>query len=230
MRGNFSWSKTLYPNGFSNASEYHSWLYDEKRIEKRLEFFETITKYSIERQTYDNYEWIFYIGRGLPSKYKDHLSKINKSKLFIIEKYKDINYENFNSSQEPYISIRLDDDDGLHPEYLEKIKDFDKPNEIIAPFYGKYFNLLEDGKIQAHSVNNKHTIKACGVGAYNKNIHCLSNHTKFRKKFPINFIENKDMFFVSVGEHTSVGRKFKKDTFNTYNNVNDLFNNKKSKI
>jgi hypothetical protein len=228
--GAFCWSKELYSQRFPNIVAYNAWLYDEKRLQQRIEIFETITRYSIESQTYENYEWIFYIGKGLPSKYKNYLSEINKSKLFTIDKYTDINYENFHSSsKEGYISIRLDDDDALHPTYLEKIKDFNKPNEIIAPLYGKYFNLLQDRKIQAHSVNNKKTIKACGVGVYNKNIHCLNNHTKFHKKFPIYFIEDKDMFFVSVGEHTSVNRKLRKETFNTYNNPKDLFNNKKSK-
>jgi hypothetical protein len=225
----FRWSKELYPKRFPNKGAYNKWLYDEKRLQKRMEIFEAITKYSIQSQTYDNYEWIFYIGKGLPSKYKDYISEINKSKLIVTDNYKDIDYENFNSSKEDYISIRLDDDDGLHPTYLEKIKDFNKPNEIIAPLYGQYFNLLKDGKIQAHSMNNKNGIKACGVGVCNKNIHTLKNHSKFHERFPINFIEDKKMFFVSVGEHTSVNRKLRKETFDTYNNANDLFNNKKSK-
>jgi hypothetical protein len=217
----FHWDRSTHPHIY-NKINYYKWLYDEKRLDERMRIFNAITKPSIESQTYENYEWIFFIGKDLPDKYKKILNEIKKSKLIIINKYEDIEKENF-FDQKEFISIRLDDDDAIHPKYLEYIKDFNKENEIITPFYGKHFCLNLDGTFQAENIINQAFIRACGVGSYKKNIYSLGNHSTFYNRFPINFIQDKNMFFVSVGSHTSTNRTFR-DKLNIKNyNIDTLF-------
>jgi hypothetical protein len=208
-----------------NKEDYGQWLYNPERLEEKMRIFNNFTKFSIESQTYDNYEWIFYISKKLPKQYKEELAKIKKSKIIVIKNYEDIKNVSLFNDQEEFISIRLDDDDGLHPTYFEKIKDFNTPNEIIAPFYGLYFNLLNDNtSIIAHEVNNNQYIKGCGVGAYNQSIYSYGNHAKMNTAYKVNYINDKNMFFISVHDHTVTDRKFINNKITKYN-INELFNN-----
>ena len=202
----------------------HSCLFDEQRLDKRIMIFNHITKTSIESQTYQNYEWIFFISPDLPDKYKNNLKEIKKSKLIIANKYADIGREDIFSKEE-FISIRLDDDDAIHPEYLESIKDFNIENQIIAPYYGRFFNLNEDKTIQAHDITNQgQKIKSCGTGCYRKNIYSLGNHNLFRQNFPVHFVKNKNMFFMSIGTHTYTNRRFYPNIKIKNYNIDTLFN------
>jgi len=217
----FTWDKSIYSHQNSEIN-YYKWLYDEKRLDERMRIFNHITRPSIENQTYENYEWMFFIGQGLPDKYKKSLTEIKKSKLIIPKKYKHIGSKRFFDRKE-FISIRLDDDDAIHPKYLENIKSFNKENQIIAPFYGKYFHLNADGTIQAQNVTNKNYIKGCGVGCYRENIYSLGNHARLHEKFDVNFIKDQNMFFVSVGQHTSTNRRFDKENIKNNYTIDTLF-------
>ena len=217
----FTWDKSIYSHQDSEIN-YYKWLYDEERLDERMRIFNHITRPSIENQTYENYEWIFFIGQGLPDKYKKSLTEIKKSKLIIPKKYKHIGSKRLFDKKE-FISIRLDDDDAIHPKYLENIKNFNKENEIIAPFYGKYFYLNADGTMQAQDVINKPYIKSCGVGCYKENIYNFGSHAKLHEKFNINFIKDQNMFFMSVGKHTCTNRRFfNKENIKSYT-IDTLF-------
>jgi hypothetical protein len=211
-------------NKYQNSEEYLKWLYSSKRLDEKMRIFNNFTKLSIESQTYNNYEWIFYISDSLPRKYKDQLSKIKKSKIIIIDKYKNIRDAFLLKNNENFISIRLDDDDGLHPTYFEKIKNFAFPNQIIAPMYGNYFNLSNDNiNLKIQKIDNIKYIRACGIGAYKKNIHSYGRHSTIHERHKVTFIKDENMFFVSVGEHTTSNRNFlnKKNIIDS--NINDLF-------
>lgn len=212
----------LFPESF-HAEQADGDIFNEQKLDQRIKIFNYITKASIEAQTYQNYEWIFFISQDLPEKYKDIFKRIKKSRCIIINRYQDIDREDY-FDEEEYISIRLDDDDAIHPKYLENIKDFNKENEIIAPYYGKFFSLNEDKTIQAQNFTNKYSIKACGVGCYKKNIYSLGNHLYLHQKFPVNLVKDKNMFFVSVGEHTSMNRIFQEDIEIKNYNIDTLFN------
>ena len=212
----------LFPESFHKAQGNGN-IFNEQKLDQRIKIFNYITKPSIEAQTYQNYEWIFFISQDLPEKYKDILKRIKKSRCIIINTYKDIDREDY-FDEEEYISIRLDDDDAIHPKYLENIKDFNKENEIVAPYHGKLFSLNEDKTIQAQNFANDYSIKSCGVGCYKKNIHSLGNHSSLHQRFPVNLVKDKNMFFISVGEHTSVNRIFQSNIEIKNYNIDTLFN------
>lgn len=205
---------------------YSEWLYNPRRLDEKMRILNNFTKLSIESQTYKNYEWIFYISDDLPQKYKDELSKIKQSKVLIIKKYIEIQDVSLFNDQQEFISVRLDDDDGLHPTYLEKISNFNTPNEIIAPMNGLYFKLLDDNtNLESHEVNNTpYHVRGCGLGVYNNSIYSYGNHAKMHEKYKINFINDKNMFFVSVGKHTATNRIFL-NKYTNFHSINWVLNN-----
>ena len=146
-------------------SEYKRKLFDEKRMEYKFESFEKITLPSIVNQTNKNYIWEIYSSTFLPSEYKKRLLRDTKKykniKLFFINSFeefflrmKELPYGKIDK----YCTVRLDDDDGLSNNYIEKVNQYSEKTGSVISFPNGQFVTIENSLIKSSISFNKSKI------------------------------------------------------------------------
>ena len=203
-----------------NCSDIKKKLFDEERIKEKLLAFEKITYDSIDKQTHKNFKWLIYISDKYPKKYLFKLKNIlkssnsisNKIKLIPVKNMKDFdkktNDELKNISKKyNYISVRLDDDDGLAPFFLSKLtKYYDNNNHVISFPYGRKVTLKNRKIIKSKDIMDYKNI-GLGLSAVNKNIYKLGKHTNVDKKNNIIYNVSKDSYELYCSKNTDTRRE-----------------------
>ena len=193
-----------------SEEQYKSELFNEKRLEFKFTVFEMVTLPSILNQTNQNYIWYIYSSEYLPEKYKKRLISITenyeKIKCIFIKSFNDFNQ--FVIPYTNYCSIRLDDDDGLCPIFIENVNKYkEKKNTIISYPCGKSFTINNNKIIYGKNIYLKNN--AQGLCAINMNIHRCGNHIIIHKKFPVIYDETPNMYYVCCSEFCDTKRPFK---------------------
>lgn len=204
------------PPTFNSYEEYIEYLYSNDRLEKKLFFFETLTLKTILSQTYKNYNWIIFISNLLPDKYKAYLKNIeNYYNNISIYEIKDLSIKNINLSQyhkakeESFLSSRIDDDDGLCPNYFDiLVKDFQTQDyDVIG---SKSCLLISKNENRLYSSNMKYPyLMSCGLTTKNRNIFDMGSHTNIHEKYKSlnkNYDNTKNYCLISCGDHTITSR------------------------
>jgi len=106
-----------------------------------------------------------------------------------------------------YISVRLDDDDGLSPSFIKTVCKYqNKSNHIIS--FPKGINVtIRDGKV----IYGKKTIKkkiALGLSGINMDIHTAGDHTLIDQKYPVIYDNSEDFYYLFCSDVTDSNRKF----------------------
>jgi hypothetical protein len=210
-----------YTSSRTDIDEYQKWLYDDKRLEQEIDILFYFTKYTIENQTYSNYEWLFFVGHDTPNKFIDKLKTIKQASI-ILSSNTLPRQPCFIPKDKKYIAVRLDDDDGLHIKYFELLQNYEVNGTVIAPIYGNNIFIHPDRTIEAQEINiydltnpnrklsklgNK-KIRSAGLSCISMNPFKLGNHTRVHLNYPIAYLEDKNMFFQSIGPNTATKRKF----------------------
>lgn len=184
---------------------YSDWLYHEERIKQRLKIFNAVTRVSMELQTYKNFAWILFTGKGMPKKYIDEIASIPRCVIIPVDRREDIIKKRFILNSE-FITVRLDDDDALHATYLEKIQHFNTPKCIVAPMQGRYFTLMDEHTVQTGLPRSNDAINclySAGCGVSNRNIYKLGGHCTYAEQgYDRQLIPGENMFLQSAGAHT----------------------------
>jgi len=196
-------------------------LFNKTRLENKFMAFKNITYPSIAHQTYKNYEWWIFTSDMLPPEYLRLLENIITSSYTTINKIKIIPVKNMSSffkltdmklkkvsKKTNYISLRIDDDDGLSPYFLKNlIKYKDKSGSIISFPNGMKVK-IENGKIVFGEKTKSKNIASAGLAAVNKNIYKCGNHTKVDKKYNVIYDNLENAYIQFCSEFTDTKRKF----------------------
>lgn len=193
--------------------EYKKTLFSEDRLNVKFEAFETMTLPTILYQTNKNYEWIILASIYLSDTYKNRLHRLVDPHSRIHVKYIDTWKEcmNFLESYpyEPnYATVRIDDDDGLTPTYVEMVQKYKNNHGSIVTFpYGIGYK-IDNGSItlKKKEINIPHI--ALGLCAINMNIYKCGDHTKVKNKYPIIYNNTKNVYFLFYSEYCDSGREF----------------------
>ena len=203
-----------------SCSDIKKKLFDEDRIKEKLLAFEKITYDSLIKQKYKNFIWLICISNEYPKKYLSKLKKIltsnkgivNKIKLIPVKNMKDFdkrtNEELKNISKKyNYISVRLDDDDGLAPFYLSQLSKYHNiDNHVISFPYGRKVTFKNKKVIESKKITD-YKKNAQGLSVVNNNIYKLGDHTKVDKKNNIIYNISKDAYRLFCSNHTDTRRK-----------------------
>lgn len=196
-------------------NEYISYLYDPKRMLSRLFFFENITVPSIFNQTYKNFEWIVFIHKNLPQEYYNKICTINQKYNNIFNLVIIINDSSQNKNlfqyhkpdEENYISVRLDDDDGLHHTYFSLVNETFNNNYDINICGSKSSLLLSKNNQDIYyNFNYKKYLISCGLAAKNCNIFNCGNHATIHERYKCLELKQKNLCLMSCGDHTITNR------------------------
>jgi hypothetical protein len=204
-------------------------LFSEERLNEKIWTLKNITYNSLISQTNKNYQWLIYTSKELPMNYKYELYSLENDKIKIIEvedqsdffkKIRDYDYG------DEYSTVRLDDDDGLSPLFVEKINQIYKKNKeykiVSFPKGLKVTNIGEKLYVEKEDFYYKKI--ALGLTMFNGNIYLSGNHTKIDESFNILYDETPNMYLIFSSENCDTKRKFNKYNCEIFN-INNFFNN-----
>jgi hypothetical protein len=203
-------------------------LFSEERLSEKIWTLKNITYNSLISQTNKNYQWLIYTSKELPMNYKSELYSLENDKIKIIEvenqsdffkKIRDYDYG------DEYSTVRLDDDDGLNPLFVEKINQIYKKNKeykiVSFPKGLKVTNIGEKLYVEKEDFYYKKI--ALGLTMFNGNIYLSGNHTKIDESFNILYDETPNMYLIFSSENCDTKRKFNKYNCEIFN-INNFFN------
>jgi hypothetical protein len=203
-------------------------LFSEERLSEKIWTLKNITYKSLISQINKNYQWLIYTSKELPMDYKSELYSLENNQIKIIEvedqsdffkKIRDYDYG------DEYSTVRLDDDDGLNPLFVEKINQIYKKNKeykiVSFPKGLKITNI--DEKLYVEKEDFYYKKIALGLTMFNGNIYLLGNHTKINESFNILYDETPDMYLIFSSENCDTKRKFNKYNCEIFN-INNFFN------
>jgi hypothetical protein len=195
---------------FQNNSE--DYLFSKDRLDFKFFAFDKITHTSVINQTYTNYRWLIYASNYLPQIYKEKLNKYKNTNIDIIyvNHFRDmwISKKEILKNKNNYTTIRLDDDDGLSPKFLENINKYsNQKNKIISFPNGIKYTIDHKNDIIFGSKISWPKI-ALGLTAIEFDIYLAGNHMKIDKKYEIIYDNTKDSYLVCCSKFCDTKRPF----------------------
>lgn len=193
-----------------SRKEVEAILFSKERLEFKFAVFEKMTLPSIINQTYKNYIWLIYTSTYLPQKYKERLEKhANKQiKIIYVSGFEEFNNDRtatFNTLSE-YTTLRLDDDDGLCPTFLETINRYEgMKGKILTAPHGVKFQVHENAIVFGNAILQMYA--AQGLAAIGFDIFNAGNHTTVQERFDVVTI-NDIHYYVCCSEFCDTKRKF----------------------
>lgn len=204
----------------SGCSLLKNKLFDHHRLETKLNAFKQITYKSLTNQTNQNFIWLIYISNIFPEKYLKIMRDIinsshirNKIKLIPVQNMTEFRYNSTLqlrkiSPSGHFISVRLDDDDGLSSTFLSTlIKYKDKSKHIISFPKGINVTLKNNQVIYGSEIVFKKI--ALGLSAVNMNIYSCGSHTKVDQKYPVIYDYSNKSYYLFCSDKTDTKREFK---------------------
>jgi hypothetical protein len=178
-----------------NIQDYKNKLFAKNRLDYKFDSFEKITLPSIVNQTNQNYVWEIYTSKFLPEEYKERLIKLTKPydkiKIYFIESFKDFN--NSEKTTDNYCTARLDDDDGLNKDFIEKLQKFENHKNTIVSFPCGQKVTIQNNEI-IYGVKMEYKKIAIGLCAINMNIYNCGEHTLVDRKYKVIYDSTPDMY------------------------------------
>lgn len=191
-----------------NFHQYKEKLFSEERMEEKFSAFEKITLPSIINQTNQNFVWEIYASEYMSSEYKNRLLNNTKNyhniKIYFIKSFKEFNKTEFTGDQ--YCTIRLDDDDALNSNFIEKTKKYKKNESILSFPRGQKITIKNNKIIYGDKTNIKNI--ALGLCAIGMNIYNCGNHTKVHEKYNVIYDNTPNMYLLYCSKNTDTGRVF----------------------
>ena len=183
-----------------NNKDYKKILFSNDRLNFKFKVFEKITLPSINSQTYKNYTWLIYTSDILPENYKIKLIELTKSNLNIQIVYVN-NFDTFKKDiplkilKNNYMSMLLDDDDGLSIYFLQNLIKYEKNKKCIISMPKGIQFMLNNNNIIYGKKNNCKKI-AIGLTANNMNIFDCGNHSKVDSKYNVIYDQLENAYLI----------------------------------
>ena len=186
-------------------------LFNKERLDFKFKVFDMMTYPSIKNQTSQNYTWWIFTSQDLPEEYSKKLDSYADSNIQIIRVNSDSKIGQYIGNklkdEKNYCTIRIDDDDGLSPDFLMNLQKYENETGKIVSFpYGRYFRLtdeIEYGNIQYFP---KQSAGLCGIGL---NIFSAGNHRKVNEKFEVIYDNTPESYYVCCSNFCVTKRKFR---------------------
>jgi len=179
-------------------------------METKFSIFEKMTLPCVIAQNDPNWVWYIFTSPSLPclERLKTAVKDEPRIKVLLVSNV-DKFYEFvriFLSVQSNYISVRLDDDDGISPDFISKLRLYeDRDGHFIKFTNGQKTTLRDDEVVFGSDV--RYRLQLGLFAAVNENVYCI-NHSKIDHKYPIVFDNSPRMFYVFCGASTHTKRKF----------------------
>lgn len=169
-------------------------LFSKIRLERKFTAFERKTFPSVLSQTASNYVFYIFVAKRLPRVYMRRLSRLVEAAD--TEKVHIVPVDNFNefntkikkeiAKYPRYTTVRLDDDDWLHRDFLKNLnRHKDKKGTIVSFPRGREFSFCESRNqfVEGKSIEKPRI--AVGLAGVQLNIYACGKHTTVDQRFPV---------------------------------------------
>jgi len=184
-------------------------LFNTKRLDTKFALFDKMTYPSVTRQTYKHFTWLIYASRQLPEAYKLKLNKYKgpNIKIIYVSNFKEMDDDiESQIKEDSFTTIRLDDDDGLNPGFLNMLNKYEsEKGTIISAPYGQRFR-LRNGDIEIRKREYIKNISA-GLVGIGFNIYKAGNHTRVHEKHKVIYDNMPDAYLQSCSEASNTQRR-----------------------
>jgi hypothetical protein len=185
-------------------------LFDPGRLDFKFNVFDKMTYQSIVNQKYNRFVWYIYASSFLPDIYKTKLLAYEKNNIRVI--FVD-NFTQMNNhittlliDKTNYTTLRLDDDDGLNQDYLEKLNIYsDQTGKVVTFPHGRKFT-IENNKIIIGK-NMTSLCNAFGLAGIGFNILSAGDHTKIKEKYDVIVDNTPDFYCCCCSDYCDTKRK-----------------------
>ena len=179
---------------------YTSIYLPENYKKKLLELINKYNKISGEIYREKNKDYLLFQSEKINNSYRS-----NKIQIIFIESFEEFNRKYIYYSK--YCTVRLDDDDGLSPYFIEslnKYKNHDKV--IISHVNGTTITMKNNKIIYGSDVSRKNNSQ--GLCAIGMNIYMCGNHNKVSNKYNVIYDYTPNMYLLHCSKFTVTSRKF----------------------
>jgi len=165
----------------ATIEERIAYLYSDSRISERLYVFENITLPSIRNQTDKDFTFFILIGDSMPAHYTERLlAMVEGVPQIIVRSFEPMGYrkairrifhEAVDTSHKWVIQFRLDDDDAVAVDFVQRVRRnairtmpiFEETGKLAIDFNQGYVFELKDGEILATHVKRAYWTPALAV-------------------------------------------------------------------
>lgn len=187
-------------------------LFSDERLSEKIWSFKNITYRSIKSQIGD-YMWHIYTSKMLPEYCKQILYSMEDENIKIIEVDSQAEFfekTNLYEYGSEYATIRIDDDDALHPSFVERINSiYQKSNAVEIVSFPNGIKIKRGGS-EIFAERNLFSMKkiALGLAMFNGNIYCAGSHTQIDQRYEVLYDYTPGMYLVYSSGVCDTGRKF----------------------
>lgn len=192
-----------------NKDGYKSRLFSPKRLQSKFKVFEQMTLPSILGQKNKNWEWCIFSSAFLPVEFKERLIKLTEPHKQIrckfIKSFDEFVFDP--DDKDNYCTVRLDDDDGLAPNFIESLQKYrEKKGHIVTHKNGITFR-MNKGNVD-YGEKKEYRLGGVGLAAIGMNIYHCGHHIRIGEKYKNKIIcdDSENMFYLCSGEYCDSGR------------------------
>jgi hypothetical protein len=195
-------------------NDYCEYLFSNKRLDEKFIIFENLTLPSIVQQTEKNWSWHIMTSHYLPLEYILRLENMTKAysniHIHFVQDIKDFQQlvQKIQQRYSDYASVRLDDDDGLSPEYVAILSRFQEEKLKFISFPNGQLVTLDNNNNIIYGAKLHYKRNAFGLAAINFNVFSY-NHTKIHQFRDVIYPENEDMYYAFCSDVCDTQRKFR---------------------
>lgn len=205
----------------ADCKEREKQLFSRHRLDTKFDVFEKKTFPSILEQTASNYIWLIFVGEKLPTEYAERLSNLvaeadtDNVKIVPVKNLKEFEQKRKDliSVFPRYTTLRLDDDDYLHPDFLKTLNQYqNETGSIVSMTKGRKFTHAEDGEGFVEGEDMVCRNIGIGLAAVQDDIHLKGSHIDINKRFSVIYVDSlSPAYWLYAGEHTDTQRKFNEE-------------------
>jgi len=205
----------------SDQEKYKNELFSPDRLNYKFKVFELVTLPGVVNQTNQNFEWYIYSSVYMPKYYQNKLIELTKpyNNIFVkfISSFKEFFYTidyTKNNTIDKFCTMRLDDDDGLSPNFIKLINNYknEKDGTVISFSDGTQISLINN-KIE-YGISIRYDLIAIGLTVINKDIYSLGDHSLLSERgYTVKLDRTPNMYLICCSEQfCDTKREFIKKT------------------
>jgi len=191
----------------NGEEEYLIKLFSKERLEGKMKYFRQLCFPSITNQTNTNWKWFIFISHFLPEEYILELEKMIEpfqGKIILhfvanITDFKNLSKTLLKDERQPFITSRIDDDDGISDIFVEEILKYSFLSNHVINFVKGQETFLKNDKIE-FGKKIQYYNNSVGLSVVNENIFSLGSHVKIHEKNHVIYNTSPSMFFLTHDE------------------------------
>lgn len=195
-----------------SSYDYEKELFSKNRMDFKFDVFQKVTFESIINQTNKNWVWMIYTSDRLPFLYLNRLKELENSysNIYVItvKNFKEFFEKTSNYNYlPPYATVRIDDDDALSLEFVEKLQKYSNEVGRVVSFTEGRLAKFECGKLtigkRISEENNAQGLAGIGI-----NIYACGRHSDINLRYKVIYDKSPNMYLLTCSDYTDTKRGF----------------------